>query len=335
MDAFLDLSADDRREACRQAELRMRLRATSIEKDFWICWTLRELFALPDIGTRLTFKGGTSLSKCWRLIERFSEDLDITVDRASLGFGGDQAPEAAGSAKQRNRRLDALQEACGVFIKDQLAPALAQRIAERVPGGSLTADAEDALSLLFEYPSNFDAEAYIRPFVKIELGARSDIDPSETPEIRPYLAEVLPDLLGHSAFHVRALSPKRTFWEKAMLLHEETYRKEGPKARLARHYYDLWCLIRAGIAEQAVADSDLFDRVAAHRSIFFRRSREAQETLRRGSLRLMPTRSQNAVWRKDYDAMRETMFFGDTPEFLEILMKIEEFQDEFNRTAEK
>ena len=81
MDAFLALSMDDRRDACREAEARMRLRASSIEKDFWVCWTLRELFALPGIGEHLTFKGGTSLSKCWQLIERFSEDLDVTVHR--------------------------------------------------------------------------------------------------------------------------------------------------------------------------------------------------------------------------------------------------------------
>jgi hypothetical protein len=332
MDAFLTLSSDDRREACREAESRMRLRAASIEKDFWICWILRELFALPSIGAHLTFKGGTSLSKCWKLIERFSEDLDVTVDRVSLGFGGDQAPEAASSANQRNRRLEALQEACCTYVRDTLAPALAQRISERVPGGKLTADADDSLSLLFEYPSGFPAGAYLRPLVKIELGARSDIDPSETPEVRPYLAEALPDLLGHSTFHVRALSPKRTFWEKAMLLHEESYRVDGPKARLARHYYDLWCLIRAGIAEEALADAGLFDRVATHRSIFFRRNREAQETLRRGSLRLSPTRAQYPVWQRDYDAMRETMFFGDSPQFLEILMEIGKFEEKFNQS---
>ena len=115
-----------------------------------------------------------------------------------------------------------------------------------------------------------------------------------------------------------------------MLLHEESYRTDGPKARLARHYYDLWCLIRAGIAEQALADTDLFERVATHRSIFFRKSRAAQQTLRRGSLRLMPNQFES--WQRDYDAMRESMFFGDAPQFLEILLSIEEFQKAFNQS---
>ena len=332
MDAFLRLSAEEKREACRIAEARISLRAASIEKDFWICWTLRELFALPGIGEHLTFKGGTSLSKGWKLIERFSEDLDVTVDRTHLGFGGDQSPEVAPSANQRNRRLDALQEACCAYTRDTLAPALARRIAEQVSGGGLVPDPDDPLSVLFEYPSVFPAGTYLRPYVKVELGARSDIDPSETPEIRPYLAEALPEATGHSAFNVRALSPKRTFWEKAMLLHEETSRADGPKARLARHYYDLWCLIRAGVGAAAADDHDLFDRVAAHRAIFFRKGGGAQDTLRRGSLRLMPTREHYPTWQRDYDAMREVMFFGETPEFIEILMSIEEFQNKFNQT---
>lgn len=331
MDAYLQLPAEERREACRIAEERLSLRAASIEKDFWVCWTLRELFALPGIGEHLTFKGGTSLSKGWKLIERFSEDLDVTVDRAHLGFGGERSPESAPSANQRTKRLDALQEACRIYIRDTLAPALAQRISERVAGGKLLEDPDDPLSVLFEYPTVFPADAYLRPLVKIELGARSDIDPSETPEIRPYLAEAVPEALGHSAFNVRALSPKRTFWEKAMLLHEETYRVDGPRARLARHYYDLWCLIRAGVAAAAADDHDLFDRVAAHRTIFFRKGGGAQESLRRGSLRLMPTRDHMSGWQRDYDAMREAMFFGETPQFIEILMLIEEFQNKFNQ----
>lgn len=150
--------------------------------------------------------------------------------------------------------------------------------------------------------------------VRIELGARSDTEPSATPDIQPYIADALPDALGPSSFRVRAVAPERTFWEKAMLLHEESYRREGPKGRLSRHYYDLWCLIRGGIAEKALADASLFERVASHRSIFFRRNREAQGTLRRGSLRLMPTQDHLPLWQRDYDAMREVMFFGETPE---------------------
>jgi nucleotidyltransferase AbiEii toxin of type IV toxin-antitoxin system len=102
MDGFLKMSSQERRLACLQVEEQMRLQAASVEKDFWVCWTLRELFALPEIGPHLTFKGGTSLSKAWKLIERFSEDIDLIVDKQTLGFAGDASPDKAPSKKQRN-----------------------------------------------------------------------------------------------------------------------------------------------------------------------------------------------------------------------------------------
>jgi hypothetical protein len=116
------------------------------------------------------------------------------------------------------------------------------------------------------------------------------------------------------------------------LLHEERYREgaAAPKARLARHYYDLWCLITRGIAERAVRDVDLFDRVAAHRAVFFRRSREAQASFMPGNLRLVPSAGRLAQWRPDHDAMRESMFFGEAPEFDEVLVVVSGFEARFN-----
>ena len=101
-----------RRRFCDEAQAKLSLRAASIEKDFWVCWTLREIFSLPGCGSHLTFKGGTSLSKAWKLIERFSEDIDVVLDRGFIGFGGDKSPEAAASNKQREKRLEALKLAC-------------------------------------------------------------------------------------------------------------------------------------------------------------------------------------------------------------------------------
>ena len=114
-----------------------------------------------------------------------------------------------------------------------------------------------------------------------------------------------------------------------MLLHEETYREGQPAPRLSRHYYDLWCLIQAGVAADAVAVGDLFDRVVDHRRTYFRNGR-GQDDLRRGALRLMPMRAHMATWQRDYDAMRESMFFDEVPEFIEILDPIGDFERRFN-----
>ena len=122
MDAFLRLPPEERRLACQQVDAQMRLQAVSVEKDFWVCWTLRERFALPDIGDHLTFKGGTSLSKAWGLIQRFSEDIDLVVDKEALGFGGDAAPEKATSNNKRRERLAALMEACRQWSRRNYSP---------------------------------------------------------------------------------------------------------------------------------------------------------------------------------------------------------------------
>jgi hypothetical protein len=302
-----------------------------------VCWTLRALFRLPASGPHLTFKGGTSLSKGWKLIDRFSEDIDIVIDREFLGFGGADAPEDASSNKQRVKRLEALMLAAQTHIRDVLSPAFEQEIQRLLPTTAswiLEADADDPdnQTLLFHYPTAIGAAAYVRPVVKIELGARSDTEPSATPEIAPYLAEVFPDEVPDSRFTVHAVAPERTFWEKVALLHEETYREGSatPKARLARHYYDLWCLITRGVAGRAGRDTELFDRVAAHRAVFFRRSRDAQASFTPGSLRLLPADDRRALWRRDYDAMRDSMFFGGTPEFAEILAVVSRFEEDFN-----
>lgn len=336
MDAFLAIPNARRRALCEEAGQRLGLAAASVEKDFWVCWTLHELFSLPEFGQHLTFKGGTSLSKGWKLIERFSEDIDVVIDRIFLGFGGDLSPETAPSNKQRDQRLEDLKAVCQRTIQNSLAPALAKRIREKIAADVWQLENDpgdmDRQTLLFTYPAVAAASGYIRPVVKIELGARSDTDPFAAPEIQPYIAEALPGLLQEARFHVRTLAPERTFWEKASLLHEETYRtgSQGPAARLARHYYDLWCLIHAGVADRAFADVGLFDRVVAHRRVFFRKNREAHESLKPGTLRLLPEPDLRDAWARDYSAMRETMFFGEVPTFEEILGTVGEFERRFN-----
>lgn len=339
MDSFLVHTPAERRRLCEAAADKLGLQAASVEKDFWVCWTLRELFALADFGPRLTFKGGTSLAKGWKLIERFSEDIDVVIDRDFLGFGGSKAPETAPSRKQREKRLDDLKSACQIFIRQRLHPALEKRFQSELPKGlgwELAADPDDVdrQTLLFRYSTAFPSGGYLRPVVKIELGARSDTEPSANPEIQPFLAEALPTEFKSSAFRLRTVAPDRTFWEKAMLLHEETYRTSeiGPKARLARHYYDLWCLIRSGIGDKALSNRGLFSRVAAHRAIFFCKKKDAQESLRPGSLRLLPPEEQRSVWKQDYETMREAMIFGDAPDFTEILRVVGDFERRFNKT---
>ena len=341
MDAFLHSPPERQKKACIELQDEMHLHAQSVEKDLWVCWTLRELFSLPGVGEHLTFKGGTSLSKAWKLIRRFSEDIDLIVDKEALGFGGDAAPDKAASNKQRKARLEALMAASRQWVQGSLQPALATRIATALGDDAackleVDPDMPDGQCLLLHYPSAFENEAgYIKPVVKIELGARSDDWPNSECPIQPYLAERFPQLMPEGPFSVRVLAAERTFWEKACLLHEETFRPHDKprKLRMARHYYDLWCLLRAGVGERALANTALFQRVAEHREIFFRYAWVDYSTHKPGTFRLSPPSDHLANWRSDYQAMLGPMFFGEVPDFDEIMKAVSEFEKTFNATV--
>jgi hypothetical protein len=338
VDAFIKKSNDEMRLYFEQAQSLIGLPPASIEKDFWVCWTLWKLFNLPEWGKHLVFKGGTSLSKCWGLIARFSEDIDIVINRDCLGFEGEKSPEKAKSIKQRQNRLKELKKACRYYIQSELKPAIEQCFKEALPSKikwSLAIDEDDkeGQTLLFKYPGILTGKpTCLQPQVKIELGARSDTWPTDSPMIKPYLGEAFP-ALAIDKFIVKAVAPERTFWEKAMLLHEETFRPPDKKRKtqLSRHYYDLWCLITKGIADNALLDPNLFTGIAEHRVIFFKQSWVKYDTLKQGSLRLLPQGDQIAAWRQDYKAMRTEMFFGQVPEFDEILEVVGNFEKKFNR----
>jgi hypothetical protein len=233
-------------------------------------------------------------------------------------------------------------EACKAWVQETLQPALKERMTTELGSAdwSLEVDPDmpDGQCLLFQYPSVFerDAAGYVRPVVKIELGARSDDWPHSGRQIQPYVIDCFPQLDPDALCKVSILAPERTFWEKACLLHEETFRPEGKprRIRMARHYYDLWCLLRAGIGEKALSDLELFHRVAEHREIFFRYSWVDYTTHRPGQFRLVPPAEHLANWRGDYKAMQGPMFFGDSPEFDELLGVVQQFEKTFNSITE-
>lgn len=225
------------------------------------------------------------------------------------------------------------------MIANTIKPALMARLKSIILAKdewSLLSDDDDpdGQTLLFAYPRRDEVESprYVTAVVKLEFGARSDPWPVETRTVVSIVAEEYPALFDAPSCAVRSLLPERTFWEKVMLLHEETFRPphKPRRVRMARHYYDVWRLIKAGVAKRAVDDIALFERVAAHRKVYFRHSWVDYATLRRGMIRMLPPPEQLEEWRRDYAAMRGEMFFDDPPSFDEILAEVERFQAEFN-----
>jgi hypothetical protein len=329
-----------RRQVISQTGARKNLPDIAVEKDFWVCWTLQKLFSTNPFSDQLAFKGGTSLSKGWKLIDRFSEDIDIVIDRGILGYQGENAPEEAASRRQEKKRLEEIRISSRRYISEIVRPGLLASMSSDLPGRdgwSLEEDSSDTdgQTLVFLYPSALpEAVGYINRAVKIEMGARSDTEPLEQAIVTSYIAESFPDLFAKASFVVRAVGPIRTFWEKAMLLHEESYRPAGTRKRkqyLARHYYDLFRLITSGIGREAAADLDLFRKIVKHRSVYFRHTWMNYDTIAPGSLSLVPDDERLPQWREDYRSMSREMFYGDVPTFEEILEVVAGFQNEFNK----
>lgn len=342
MDDFARLSASERAPFFREAAAQRNLRPHVIEKDFWVCWTLKRLFALDCLKGNLLFKGGTSLSKAYRLIQRFSEDIDLSIHRESLGFSGEKDPaNPALSKKAQKRQEEALAEAARSKIFDEVLPELREAIEHQTITESWTLTKDDSdpdeQSLAFGYPRTdltLDAAAYLRPSVKIEFGARSDHWPAENKQITSFMADVLPDALREGNVTVKVMEARRTFWEKATILHQMAHlpdEKAFPP-RYSRHYCDVAEMISAGTADEAAADEHLLAAVVQHKQTFFRSAWANYQTAKRGTLRLLPPEQRRSDLAKDLASMRE-MFFNQPPELDHVLKILGDWQSTFNRTG--
>jgi hypothetical protein len=340
MDGVAQASPNDRADLFQQAaaQLQPARAPVIIEKDFWVCWTLRRVFEVVRFHPQLIFKGGTSLSKAYHLIERFSEDVDLSLSRQDLGFIDKRDPEEPGiSKKESTRRLEALVAACEEAIRDRLLPELRKDFARVIgtSGWNLTLDPADAQTIVFTYAASGltnDDTAYIRPAIRLEMGARSDDWPAEQRIIRPYAADAFPEAFRVAAScSVNTMEAVRTFWEKATLLHADYHRpaEKTPMERVSRHFYDLYRLSQDDIGRQALARQDLLARVVTHKRLFFASAWASYETARPGTFHLVPREDRLPALRKDYQEMR-AMIFGLYPSWEEVLGGLRMLEQQIN-----
>lgn len=340
MDRIAQSTPRERADLFRRAAVALRPERSPliVEKDFWVCWVLRRLYEVLDFRPHLTFKGGTSLSKVYNAIERFSEDVDLSLSRRDMGFTDERDPEQTGiGTKETRRRLDALVASCQKEIHDHLLPMLRDDFVSALgkEGWEIALDKIDPQTVMFTYPSSGianGAERYIRPAIRLEMGARSDDWPATDHQIKPYAAEAFPKAFTVApSCRVYALEAERTFWEKATLLHGEHHRPKDKamQERLARHYYDLYQLSKTDIEKKALADLDLLKRVIQHKMVFFRAAWKHFETALPGSFHLLPQEERQDDLRRDY-AQMETMIFGDYPAWDDIIASLKETEKRIN-----
>jgi hypothetical protein len=332
MPEFLRLPAEDQRDILLTVSAEMGRSTQVLYKDIWVCWALRELFRLES-GVRMAFKGGTSLSKVFQAINRFSEDVDVTLDYRDLSAAMDVdvfSPETSKSARKRFSKE--LSEKVRDHVQSVVYPTLTASFSEITAGLGATEVSDDGEKLWLRYPVLTDSEIdYMGDWILVEFGGRNVTEPNGPHEIEPLIAKLLPDL-QFPVGNVMVLSPERTFWEKATMIHVESHRqrRSGPD-RISRHWYDLAILFRGEIGRRALADRQLLEDVVRHKSVFFDASYAHYKDCLAGKFVLVPTEPNLGELKKDYQAMRAAgMFDVEVPDFEQLLGDLRVLEDAIN-----
>lgn len=339
---FLALPPAERQVYFEQAAARRGLHPAILEKDFWVCWLLGVLFADPMLREAVVFKGGTSLSKVHGAIQRFSEDIDLSISPAFLGIAEDELSPTASRGKH-DRWMLQLQAACAEKVRSDFQTALEQ-VAQHVlgprPNGHpwleyVTDDTANSPVLLFHYPTQQAAGfSYLARSVKLEFGSLSDQRPVGQHAIRPWIADVFPQPFTDWQCSVVALDVERTFWEKATILHAEYHRAANTPLpeRYSRHYADTAALARHPVAKLAIARGDLREQVVAWKARFFARGWARYDLAQPGTFRFVPPAGRMKELESDYVAMRP-MYFDEPLSFAEVVRTLEELDAAVNGQA--
>jgi len=313
---FTELTIEERQDIIRRVQAENGMDLQIIEKDWWVTAVLHALFSLP-YAEHISFKGGTNLAKCWHLINRMSEDIDVAIDREFLGFSG---------TLSKTQISDKLRRASCSFVREKLQYELAGQLEKdgiakdcfKVNVNITPISTTDPEIIEVEYTPVFNANPYIRSKVIIEVSGRSMSEPVSIVGLRSYIDNVYTAApFTEPDFDVRAVVPQRTFLEKLFLLHEEFSKpKDAVRTeRMSRHMYDICQILETPVAEQALADKELYLSVVEHRRTFIGLRGFDYSTLLPRTLDIIPPDSIIDSWRQDYKRMQETMIYGDSPSF--------------------
>lgn len=329
---FIELSIEDRKDILRHLQAEKGMDLQIIEKDWWVTVILHALFMLP-YAEHLSFKGGTNLSKCWHLVERMSEDIDIAIDKEYLGFNGQLS---------KTQISDKLRRASCSFVRQTLQFDLArQLVAEGIPADSFKVDVNitpvsttDPEIIEVAYAPVFQDNPYIRPKVIIEVSGRSMSEPVEEVFLQSYIDDVYPAApFTEPKFAVRAVLPQRTFLEKLFLLHEEFARPTANirTTRMSRHLYDVGQMMGKPLAEEALTNRDLYLSILEHRRVFIGLQGFDYNSLLPQTLNILPPDSVRELWRRDYRAMQESMIYGASLSFDDLIDRLRKLNLRINQ----
>lgn len=324
------INENDRKALFHNTAAKMGMTDAIIEKDFWVCYMLDYLFHRSAWKDNIAFKGGTSLSKAYGLIERFSEDIDLILDWRVLGYGINEPWQERSNTKQDifNKKANARAE---VFLRDDFLPALlADLTAELGKKVNCFIDDNDSQTVKIVYPNSFSDSSILQE-IRLEIGALAAWTPVKEAVITPYSAKLYGRLFTQPSTEVLTVLPERTFWEKVTILHREAFRPaERPfPSRYSRHYYDLYKMMKSSVKDSALADKNLLERVVKFKDKFYRCPWARYDLANRGTMKLLPPDYNKPKLRADYEHM-QNMLFGEKPIFDEIMNAMAKLEDEIN-----
>lgn len=333
---FIDLSKEDRLDILDRVFSELNIRQQEvIEKDWWVTAVLRAMFGLP-YADHLSFKGGTSLSKCWHLIDRFSEDIDVAIDREYLGFTG---------TLSKTQISDKLRRTACSFVRETMQHDLAEQLYQNgiskekfkvnVDITPISTTDPEVININYDSVLSFsidgaDGNQYVLPKVKVEVSGRSMSEPVQEIALDSMIDQVYPKApFAEPKFMVRAVLPERTFLEKVFLLHEEFAKPKDliRVERMSRHMYDIGQMLKTPIAESAINNADLYRQVVEHRRTFIGLRGFDYDMLYPATLNIVPPVSIAEQWKADYENMRMHMIYGESVPFDELVGNLKELND--------
>lgn len=336
---FIDLSKEDRTDVLDRVSTELNIRQREvIKKDWWVTAVLRAMYSLP-YAQHLSFKGGTSLSKCWHLVDRFSEDIDITIDREYLGFSG---------TLSKTQISDKLRRATCSFVRETMQHDIAEQLHKNgiaknkfqvnVDITHITTTDPETININYDSVLTFSIDGgnglYVLPKVKVEVSGRSMNEPVNEVPLESMIDQVYPKApFAEPKFNVRAVLPERTFLEKLFLLHEEFAKPKDliRVERMSRHIYDIGQMLKTPIVEKAIHNEQLYRQVVEHRRKFIGLRGFDYDTLYPDSLNIVPPETIIEQWKADYENMRLHMIYGESVSFEELINNLRDLNDRIKK----
>lgn len=324
----VNLKLSDINELVRLTADKMKLPPSMVEKDFWVSYMLEYMFNRFEYKHLLEFKGGTSLSKGYNLIERFSEDIDVVLNLKVLDVSEAEFNKAKSKNKQDEFNKNLLSKSYE-FLKNDFYKMIKQGVGvELIHPHEFIFNEEDA-SISFKYPQIYQDPTLLQE-IRLEVGALASWTPFEVLNTKSFIAKYYSGFFNTPEFNVLTTQAKRTFWEKIVILHKEAHRRNGKTPnRYSRHYYDVYKMIQSNIKDQALNDLELLKDVVDFNIKFYPTNWANFEDAKIGTFKLIPSDETLVKLSKDYDDM-QSMLYGDKPTFAKIIDEIKEFENLLN-----